>query len=82
MGYTIFQHSLFWRVFGLLTGLSIVVVVLGEVSERLDQRGNPLAQGVRLVRHVVVPLLAVLFIVRHILGITNEEVWVRMAVIS
>jgi hypothetical protein len=63
MGYSIFQHDLFWRVFGLLTGLAVVIVVLGEVSERLDQRGNPLAQGVRYVRHVVVPLLAVLLIV-------------------
>ncbi|MEE8302758.1 MAG: cyclic nucleotide-binding domain-containing protein [Candidatus Tectomicrobia bacterium] len=77
MGYTIFHHDLFWQVFGLLAGLSIVVVVLGEMSERLEQRGNPLAQGVRLVRHVVVPLLAVLYIIQYILGIAAEEAWVR-----
>ena len=77
MGYTIFHHDLFWQVFGLLAGLSIVVVVLGEVSERLEQRGNPLAQGVRLVRHVVVPLLAMLYIIQYILGIAAEQAWVR-----
>jgi hypothetical protein len=77
MGYSIFQHDLFWRVFGLLTGLSVVIVVLGEISERLEQRGNSLAQGVRYVRYLVVPLLAVLLIVRYILAIAAEEPWVR-----
>jgi small-conductance mechanosensitive channel/CRP-like cAMP-binding protein len=77
MGYSIFQHDLFWPVFGLLTGLSIVVVVLGEISERLEQRDSPLAKGVRDVRHMVVPLLAILFIVRYILGMAAEETWVR-----
>jgi small-conductance mechanosensitive channel/CRP-like cAMP-binding protein len=78
MGYSIFQHDLFWPVLGLLAGLSIMVVVLGEVSERLEQRGNPLAQGVRYLRHLVVPLLAVLFIVRYILGMAATEPWVQV----
>ena len=77
IGYTIFHHELFWPVFGLLAGLAIVVVVLGELSEQLEQRGNPLARGLRLVRHVVVPLLAVRFIIRNILNIEFEEAWLR-----
>jgi hypothetical protein len=77
MAYSIFQHDLFWRVFGLLMGLSVVIVVLGEMSEWLEQRGNPLAQGVRYVRYLVVPLLAVLLIVRYMLDIAAEETWVR-----
>ena len=72
MGLSVTQQDLLWYVVGLVVGLPVLVVALGEVSERLAQQGNPLAQGLRQFRNLVVPLLAVLYIMRYILGIASS----------
>jgi small-conductance mechanosensitive channel len=72
---SIAYQDLLWLVLGLVVGLPVLIVLLGEVSERLAQRGNPLAQGLRQFRNVVVPLLAVLFIMRYILGVASSARW-------
>ncbi len=71
------QELLGWAII-LAIGLPIAVLVLGELSERLQRQGNPLAHGVRQIRHVVLPVLAVLLVMQHILGIEDTESSYRM----
>ena len=78
MALSILHQDLLWRVLGLVLGLPIVVVFLGEISERLEQQGNPLAQGVRQLRSIAVPLVAVYFIVTQILGVASTERWAQL----
>ena len=78
MEHAMLHQDLMWRVLGLVFGLPILVVFLGEVSERLEQQGNPLAQGVRQLRSIAVPLVAVYFIVTQILGVASTERWARV----
>ena len=56
----------------------MILVLLGEFIERLAHRGNPLAIGLRHVRHVVVPVLAVLLILRQLAGMSSDTLSVRI----
>lgn len=71
------KELLGWGI-GLAIGLPILVLVLGELSERLEQHGNPLAEGVRQIRHLVLPVLAVLLALRYVLGFAGSETWMRL----
>ena len=75
MEQSIFRQELFGWMIALVVGLPTVLVVLGELIERFQERGNPLAQGLRQVRHVVVPLLALLIVLRQVLGVAGAERW-------
>ncbi|MDH3600489.1 MAG: mechanosensitive ion channel family protein [Candidatus Tectomicrobia bacterium] len=77
MAESFFKQDLFLLGLSLVLGLPILVLVLGELSERLARRGNPLAQGLRQIRHVVLPVLAALFIMRYILGMVGTAGSVR-----
>ena len=74
---SIWYQDLLWWVMGLVIGLPVLIIFLGEVVARLEQHGNPLAQGLRQARYAVIPLLAAFFIVRQILGMSRDETWVR-----
>ncbi|NEP85268.1 MAG: mechanosensitive ion channel, partial [Okeania sp. SIO3B3] len=63
---SIFQQPLLYWMLGLVLGLAVLVIVLGEIAERYRQIGNPLARGVLHVRHVVLPLLAIALLFRYI----------------
>ncbi len=78
MELSILHQGLLWWVLSLVLGLPIVVVFLGELSVRLEQRGNPLAQGVRQLRSLAVPLVAVYVIVTQILGVSSAERWAQV----
>lgn len=73
MDIAILQQEIFIWVLGLVIGLPLLVVLLGEVSERLAQQENPLAQTVRQIRHYVIPLVAALLIMRPIVGLASSE---------
>lgn len=75
---SIFQQKLFWWALGLVVGLPSMVIALGEFSERLERRGNPLAQGLRQVRYGVIPLLTMLFIVQQIFSLSGSQPWLRV----
>lgn len=70
------QEALLWGL-GLVLGMPLLVLVLGELSERLARRGNPLAQGLRQIRHTVLPLLVALLILRHLMEMTGASTWMR-----
>lgn len=72
------KQAAFWWGIGLVAGMPILVLALGEWSERLARRGNPLAQGVRQIRHVVLPVLVPLLILQYIIGITGSAVWMNL----
>ena len=78
MEQSIFRQDLFGWMIALVVGLPAVLIVLGELIERLQERGNPLVQGLRQVRHVVVPILALLIVLRQILGLSGAASWSRM----
>ncbi|ETX08479.1 MAG: hypothetical protein ETSY2_05195 [Candidatus Entotheonella gemina] len=70
------QEIFLWGL-GLVLGMPILILVLGEWSERLARRGNPLAQGLRQIRHVVLPVLVVLLVLRHLVGVTDAAAWLQ-----
>ena len=73
MGTSFFTQEAFGWGLGLVIGLPILIIALGEIIDRLDQRKNPLARGVRQIRHVVLPVFAALFIMRAILSMADSE---------
>ncbi len=50
MEQSIVRQEWFGWVIVLIVGLPAILIVLGELIERLQERGNPLAQGLRQVR--------------------------------
>ena len=70
------QSSFLWGM-GLVIGMPILVLALGELGERWARQGNPLAQGVRQIRHVVLPVFVTLLILRYLIGITDDAAWMR-----
>lgn len=78
MGILLVQPELFAWVLVIVVGLPLTVILLGEVAARLERRGNPLAQMVRLVRHIVAPLLAIFLVVWQLLEIDRTEPSVRL----
>lgn len=78
MEVSFFRQPLFLWAIGLTIGLPALMLALGELNDRLTRSGNPLAQGLRQLRYVVLPILAVLLIMRYILGMLGSETSVRM----
>ncbi len=71
------QGSFIWKLSQVLL-IPLLVILLGELSERLERQGNPLAQGVRTIRHVVLPILAVVLLMRYIFDIADSKTSFRM----
>ena len=78
MDFILVQSSLLAWVAGLVVGLPLVIILLGELAARLERHDNPLAQVVRLLRHIVGPLLAIYLLVWQVLGISRTEPSVRV----
>jgi len=74
----IFQSELFFWAVGLIIGLTLVQITLSEVIDYLQRRNNPLAQGVRRVRNVVVPLLALFLLLRQVVGLADSIGTIRI----
>ncbi len=71
------QGSFVWQLAPVLL-ISLLVIVLGEIIERLERRENPLSQSVRTIRHIVLPILAVVLLMRYIFGVADSETSLRM----
>ncbi len=54
---------------GLAVGFPLLTIVLGEVIHRLKRRGRAIASTVRLVRDVLLPMLALLVFMQHLLQV-------------
>ena len=78
MDATLLSPNLLWWVLGLVIGLAVLVGVLGEWSERLERDRNPMAQTLRRLRHLIVPLLAVLYILHWVMEVTDFPTWLRV----
>lgn len=64
----ILQDSLLVWSLALVAGIPLLVVLLTEVIERLDRRRHTLAEPMRQARNLVLPSLALLLLLRYILG--------------
>ncbi len=78
----LFQQSIFPWALGLIIGLPLLLIVLGEAVVRLRSQDNPLAEGVARLRHVVLPLLALLLLLRQVLGLADSVNTVRLVASS
>ena len=72
------QQDIFPWALGLIIGLPLLLITLGEVVERLHARQNPLAEGVLRLRHIVLPLLALLLLLRQVLGLDGSTNTMRL----
>jgi small-conductance mechanosensitive channel len=57
---------LLWAVV-LMAGFPVAVILLGELTYRLAQRGNPVAATLRVVRNLVLPMFVFMLFVQHVL---------------
>lgn len=71
------QDLLFWGI-GVLLGLLAGVIVLSELVERLRQQRSPLVKGMRQIRDFALPLVALFFLLRQVLGMTEPTLIVRI----
>ncbi len=61
-----FGQLLIWAI-GLIIGFPLLVIVLGELIYRLQQRGNPLAATLRVVRNLVLPVFIFMLFLQQVL---------------
>jgi len=64
---------------GLTLGFPLAVVLLSETLQRLETRGRPLAGAVRHLRNLTLPLLALLILLRHMLGLPPSDTAIKLA---
>jgi small-conductance mechanosensitive channel len=62
---------LFWSM-ALILGFPLLVIILGEVNQRLQRRRMPLATTLRIVRNLVLPVLAFLLFMQYVLKLDPE----------
>ncbi len=63
---------------GLVLGFPAAVVALNELGFALVRAGRPIAASVRFVRSWVVPALALVLFLRHVIGLPGTHMWVRL----
>ena len=63
---------------GLVLGFPAAVVALNELGFALVRAGRPIAASVRFVRSWVVPALALVLFLRHVIGLPGTHLWVRL----
>lgn len=73
------QNDWFTWGIGLIIGFPVMTVLLGEIIHRLQRNGRPLADTLRLVRNLVLPVLAFLIFVQVVLGLDPESQFVKLA---
>ncbi|MBI4782561.1 MAG: mechanosensitive ion channel family protein [Oscillatoriophycideae cyanobacterium NC_groundwater_1537_Pr4_S-0.65um_50_18] len=71
------QSNLLGWVVALVIGFPLLVIVLGESIHRLKRRGKPLAATLRLVRNLILPVLAFLLFMQHVLKLDTDGRWVK-----
>ncbi|MFB2975375.1 mechanosensitive ion channel domain-containing protein [Microseira sp. BLCC-F43] len=75
--YAMNQSTLIWGII-LILGLPSLNVVLGEGIEYLQRQGNPLAWFLNNIRGLIFPPLAVLLVMRHLLGFSATNISVQI----
>lgn len=72
------QDTLLIRSIILVIGFPLLIVLLTETIDRLERRQHPLAHSLRRIRNIALPLLAVLLVVRFILGYSDTALLTRL----
>jgi small-conductance mechanosensitive channel len=67
-----FQDLLVWAI-ALVLGFPLLIIVLGEVIHRQKRRGRPLAETLRVVRNLLLPILAFLFFMIYVLKLQPDH---------
>jgi small-conductance mechanosensitive channel len=70
-------HAILPQALALIIGFPLLVILLGEISDRLSRKGQPIAATIRVVRDLVVPILAFLLFIRYILKLSPDSDWVK-----
>jgi len=70
------QSLLYWGI-ALIFGIPLLMLVLGEIAERFEKRGNPLGKFFRATRRYVLPLLAIVLIAYQVFGMTRSQTSVQ-----
>ncbi|HEY9642732.1 MAG TPA: mechanosensitive ion channel family protein [Coleofasciculaceae cyanobacterium] len=55
----------------------LLVILIGEVSQRFGRRGKPLAATLRVLRNLVLPVLAFMLFMQHILKLDPTNHWFK-----
>jgi small-conductance mechanosensitive channel len=71
------QATLIWGII-LILGLPLLSVILGEAIEYLQRQGNPLERFLSNIRVLIFPPLAVLLVMRHLLGFSTANLSVQI----
>lgn len=74
----VWLESWFWPSLGVIVGLPLVLIVLGELHEALARRGSPAARIVKLIRNYVAPVAALLVLVALTPGTEVDASWSRI----
>lgn len=75
----ILQTPLFYWSLALIVLFPVAITLLGEWIERLRRLEHPLAAPLRLMRDAVLPALAVLLVLRHVMLLDEASLLLRMA---
>ena len=67
-----FQQLLTWAI-GLMVCFPLLVIVLGELSQRLERRGNPLAGTLWEVRNLVLPVFVFMVFLQKVLDLSPDN---------
>jgi small-conductance mechanosensitive channel len=76
MNQSSFSDALLWAI-ALIVGFPLLAIVLGELSYWQQHRGQPLAATLRAIRNLVLPVLAFLLFVRHVLQLPASHELVK-----
>jgi hypothetical protein len=76
MNQSSFNDALLWAI-ALIIGFPLLASVLGELSYWQQHRSQPLAATLKAVRNLVLPVLAFLLFVRHVLQLPGSHELVK-----
>ncbi len=69
--------SLFVWAIALIICFPLLVIVLGELSYRMQRRGNPLAATLRIIRNLLLPVFTLMVFVQQILRLSPQSELVK-----
>lgn len=77
MSKAIWQNDLFIWAVTLVIGFPLLVIVLGEVSHRLQRRTKPLGATLQIVRNLVLPVFVFMLFIQYVLKVDANGNFVK-----
>ena len=75
---SIFTSTLFVRSIALIILIPVLIIILNEVIDRLRRRQNPLSEIFSMLRDVVLPLMAVVLVLRYVFTVSDQNLPTRI----